>query len=444
MTLRLPFSLSSQRLRLAAITTAFSGLLVGAVFFTASIQFRRAERNSSYEILKPAAELAIRVYRERPKDPDWFDVLDPNPDLSIAVFDRNGKFLDALGPLKMRPLEGRGLSAFNGVQATYLGRRTSEGWLVVVASPWDAKQRAINRFNQYLIWFYVPVIMAAGLVTWLASRSTFRPLASLAEQAERLSYTDLTRRLELKGADEYAEFATHLNRFLELLEASVQRQERFVADAAHELRTPLTVIRGQIETTLLRARSPEDYREALVIALTEAERLSRLVDGLLLSASVPVAVPPKLELSSAIESAQARWVDRFSKVGVGLVIGELTEAAAEMRAEECDSILDNLLSNALKHSEHGSKTTLTLAVADDRAEMSVADEGGGIPEEFRDKLFERFARVETSRNRGLGGFGIGLSVVKRLVEARGGSVRLKESPVGAHFVVSLPLARVEG
>ena len=220
----------------------------------------------------------------------------------------------------------------------------------------------------------------------------------------------------------------------------MQRQERFVADAAHELRTPLTVIRGQIETALLRARTTEDYKHTLNIALAEAERLSRLVEGLLLSASAPVVKPTPITLDAVLERAHARWVDRFSQAGIELLLKDVPAARVEMRPEECDSILDNLLSNALKHSSPNSTTRISLAVDDVAATISVADEGTGVPESLRETLFDRFTRGETSRNRELGGFGIGLAVVKRLVEARGGDVYLAPSEKGATFAVKLPLA----
>lgn len=416
-------------------------MLLGVVFYIASVGFRRAEIRGSYDVLRPADELAIHVYAERPQDPDWYDILDPNPDVSITVFDKDGTYLQIVGNIKLQPVVGRGLAVFHGIEAAYVGRTDSEGRMYVVAEPFVTKRRAISRFNRWLIGFYFPLIFAAGFVTWLASRSTFLPLAQLAEQAEKLSTTDLSRRLEISTKDEYAEVARHLNTFLSLLESSVQLQRRFVADAAHELRTPLTVIRGKIETTLLRSRSAEDYRAALEISLSEAERLSRLVDGLLLSASAPVVKPQPIDVGSAMEAAEARWLDRFSQAGMELQLDESCSATVAIRPEEFDSVVDNLLSNALKYADTKTTTHLGLHLLADGVEVSVRDEGPGVLPEFQEHIFERFARGEASRNRDLGGFGIGLSVVKRIVESRGGHVRLEPSDKGAHFVVYLPLAQ---
>jgi signal transduction histidine kinase len=437
---RIRFKPATHRLRLSLLASLYSAVLFALLFYVATIYLRMVEVDRSYAVLKPAAEQAIEVFNERPLDANWSELLNPTPDLSIAVFDKNMEFLDSAGSLILRPVTGRKLGMFRGIPAHYIGRTDKFGHLVVVALPWARRQAQLDRQKQFLVYVWMFLVVAAGVATWSASRSTFQPLAQLAEQAEQLSATDLSRRLTLVGAGEYAAVAAHLNRFLELLEASVQRQDRFVSDAAHELRTPLTVIRGQIETALLRNRNVEEYRHTLQVSLAEAERLSRLVEGLLLSASAPVVQPEPIELDAVMESAQARWLDRFNASGIALLLEDTAPAAVVMRGEECDSILDNLLSNALKHSDAHTTTRMWVTVDEHDATMWVADEGPGIPENIRETLFERFTRGETSRNRELGGFGIGLAVVKRLVQTRGGDVWLEPSEKGAMFGVRLPLA----
>ena len=410
--MRLRFRPATHRLRLALVAALYSAVLLAALFSIAIWYLRRVELGRSFAVLRPAAQQAIEVYKERPLDPNWSELLVPNPEISIAVFDKNNEFLDSAGSLILRPLQGRGLTTFRGLQATYVGRMDPDGHLVVVAVPSAPRLAVVTRVRTYLIYLWVLLVVAAGAVTWQASRSTFGPLADLAEQAEQLSATDLSRRLTLVGAGEYAVVAAHLNRFLELLEASVHRQDRFVADAAHELRTPLTVIRGQIETALLRARTPEDYKHTLKVALAEAERLSRLVEGLLLSASAPVVTPTPVEVDTVMERAQARWLDRFSEAGVELALKDAPSVRVAMRAEECDSILDNLLSNALKHSNANTATRLSVTLDDGFATMWVADEGPGIPESLRETLFDRFTRGDTFR------LGVGRSGLNRLKRAR--------------------------
>ncbi|HLK14963.1 MAG TPA: HAMP domain-containing sensor histidine kinase [Fimbriimonadaceae bacterium] len=436
--MRIPFQPATHRLRLSLLAALYSGVILALMFYVAGVFLRRFEIQRSFDVLRPAAQQAIEVYHERPLNANWSELTIPNPSISIAVFDKNNELLDFAGSLVLEPVSGHGLKAFKKQQATFFARNDSDGHLIVVALPWSSKQAQLDRERGFLVYLWAFLVVAAGVVTWTASRSTFEPLAQLAEQAEQLSATDLSRRLTLVGAGEFAVVARHLNRFLELLEASVQRQERFVSDAAHELRTPLTVIRGQIETALLRARKPEDYRHTLEVSLAEAERLSRLVEGLLLSASAPVVQPSPVELEMVLESAQARWLDRYSKAGIELEVGEIPCAKVVIRAEECDSILDNLLSNALKHSDSGTKTRLWATVDDQFGTLWVADQGAGIPEALKETLFDRFSRGDTSRNRELGGFGIGLAVVKRLVQARGGDVWLEPSDRGATFAVKLP------
>src|SRR5262249_21697894 len=153
---------------------------------------------------------------------------------------------------------------------------------------------------------------------WVAARATFLPLERLAKEAEALSAERLSGRLSVKHSGEYRDFVLRLNRFLDRLESSVKREERFLSDAAHELRTPLTVLRGEIETALLRSRTEAEYRATLEVLGEETTRLSSLVELLLRSASPAASAPGPLDLASAAERAHARWADRFAAKGARL------------------------------------------------------------------------------------------------------------------------------
>jgi signal transduction histidine kinase len=302
--------------------------------------------------------------------------------------------------------------------------------------PWRPRERAIQRFTWLLVGLWLPVVTLIAVITWSSSRSTFEPLERLASQAEALSVQNLSSRLEIESG-EYAEFARRLNRFLDRLEMSVRREERFVSDAAHELRTPLTVMRGRLETNLLRDRTEAEYKDTLQGVLVETERLSGLVEMLLQSATlVDKAVMP-LDLQEQVEKTHARWVDRFDEHNIELQL-ESDPCSARIRAREFEVVADNLLSNALKASPFN--TTVRLKLEHDHAvcRLHVSDEGPGVPPEARAAIFERFARLDPGRNRDSGGFGIGLAVCKRIVDERGGTIFLVDSERGAHFVVEFP------
>lgn len=437
--MKLPFwPRLGHRLRLTLVSAATAGLLLAFVFAGVVLVFRSAEMEAMRQILAPALRQSESETREAPDRPDLGEVTQADPAVTVAVFAADGRLIERSGALPLTPDLSPGKRRV-GAYDCVVDVGTAGTRRIVAGIPWREHESAVERLAILLAVLWPLLVGCAALATWIASRETFRPLAELTREAEAMTQGDLSRRLTSAGDDEYALFARRLNYFLDLIQESVARQERFVADAAHELRTPLTVLRGRIETTLRYERTNEEYRDALRVAVGEAERLSTLVELLLRSAASPTAPAAPVDLEEAAEKAQARWLDRFTDAGVALRI-ESEPLAGLMTEAELDVILDNLLSNALRASPPGGRCTVEVRrQASGLAAVIVEDEGSGVPAHLRDKIFDRFTRGEESRNRDLGGFGIGLAVCRRLVEARGGGIRLEEGKEGgARFVVEVP------
>jgi two-component system OmpR family sensor kinase len=258
----------------------------------------------------------------------------------------------------------------------------------------------------------------------------------MADEAKILSSKGPGSRLAVPEDAEFGPLAERLNEFLDKIQASVRSQERFVADAAHELRTPLTILRGQVETTLLRERTGPEYAKVLNLLLDEAVRMSELVESLLVSSQASMTSAEVRDITVDVQEAVDRWTPRFREQQVALR-SEIHPAEAPVLLRELDSVLDNLLGNALRHSTAGSSCWVVLSDGNGKTEISVADEGPGIPDEFKGQVFERFYRTDTSRNRDSGGFGIGLAICKRIANERGATIQvLDNSPTGAKFVVT--------
>ncbi len=220
----------------------------------------------------------------------------------------------------------------------------------------------------------------------------------------------------------------------------------FVTNASHELRTPLTAIRGFAETLLRNELSRQEQRRYLEIILGHSERLSRLVDDLLElsraeSASLPLE-PHDLRLAGIASDVLAGLTAAARERGIdaGLRVDEDVSANADPAALE--QILINLLDNAFKYTDPGGKVELIVGRAPGgRPRVRVSDTGIGIPAADRDRIFERFYRVDRARSRGLGGTGLGLSIVRHLAAAMGGEVGVESAPgVGSTFWVDLPTA----
>jgi heavy metal sensor kinase len=293
--------------------------------------------------------------------------------------------------------------------------------------------------------------LSAGLwlLGLLASRWVCRralaPVTRMAEAARAMRAADLDQRLPgPSGADELGELRGAFNGLLDRLQEAFERQRRFTGDASHQLRTPLTALAGQVEVALRRDRPAEDYRRALEQAHAQATHLRRIVEALLFLARADAeAALGSLEVMDLTEwlpahlagwSAHPRAADLRLEAGAG---------PCPVRAQPLllGQALDNLLENALKHSEAGPPVTVSLARDGNQVVLGVADAGEGIAPEDLPHVFEPFYRSAEARRRGRAGVGLGLAVVKRVTAALGGSAAAESGAgTGSRFTLCLPAA----
>jgi two-component system OmpR family sensor kinase len=247
---------------------------------------------------------------------------------------------------------------------------------------------------------------------------------------------------------EVGQVGTALNRMLDNVadalnarHASEQRVRQFVADASHELRTPLASIRGYAEYSLRqRADLSEPVAHALVRVQSEADRLSELVEDLLLLARLDAGRPlerDRVDLSQlvveALSDARAAGPDHVWSLDLP---GEPIETDGDLR--KLQQVLVNLLANARVHTPAGTRVHVALARVDGRPTLRVEDDGPGIPLELQPEVFTRFARGDASRNRVAGSTGLGLSIVEAVIAAHNGHVAMDSRPGHTVFTVTLP------
>ena len=281
-----------------------------------------------------------------------------------------------------------------------------------------------------------------ALVLWLVVGRTMRSVEAIRRRAEVITAQHLNQRVpEPPTRDEIYRLARTLNDMLARLEGSAKRQERFVADAAHELRTPLATLRTRLETALLRD-DDEAGSQLLQELWGEAVRLGSLVDHLLLLARSDSgtlqthARPVDLDdvIGDVLSSTQAGSVDLGTR---GVEPVQVTGDAALL-----EQVLRNLVENAVRHAV--STVDVSLSSDGDDAVLTVDDDGPGIPESERAEVFQRFVRLDDSRDRKQGGVGLGLAIVAEIVRVHSGTVDVSESPSGgARLTVRLPLADCE-
>jgi heavy metal sensor kinase len=273
---------------------------------------------------------------------------------------------------------------------------------------------------------------------------TLRPVDEIVRAAEGITYKNLSERLPVpRTGDEFERISEALNRMIGRLEEAFRIASRFSGDASHELRTPLTVIRGEMESLLATAMVSNEVRERLDDILVELERLTRIVEGLL--------------LVSRLESGEARGEVRTLDLGrqAGLVADQMEPLADDReinlgRDLERDVLVNgdevrlkqvvvNLLDNAIKYTQAGGTVTVSVHAQSDHARLEVRDTGIGIAPEAQRHVFERFYRAKDVRSSEVEGTGLGLAIVHSIVEAHRGSISVTSTRgQGSSFVVRLP------
>jgi heavy metal sensor kinase len=382
-------------------------------------------------------------------------------DRYMQVMTPEGQVLLRNGKLGARDLGGRGFRKEGLVGYNPRPVRLADGTRLLLIShvhsiagrpllirlAYDAApvERGVLRFLALLLAAVPPALLLAGFAGYRMALKVLRPLENMALHAETITANHLEQRLPVENPDdELGHMARVLNDLLQRLQDSFDSLKRFTADASHELRTPLASIRSVGEVGLQRLHTPEEYRDTIGSMLEEVTRLTEMVDGLL---SISRADAGQIAMHRATFPA----LDLAREV-VGL-LGLLAEekgqriqvAGDETLLVNADRMvlqrgLANIFENAIKHSPAATLISIEVRAIDGWVDISVEDRGELIPEEFRQKVFARFFRVDASRSREAGGSGLGLAIAKWAVEANDGSIRLEAGRDGGNlFVIRVPL-----
>jgi signal transduction histidine kinase len=271
------------------------------------------------------------------------------------------------------------------------------------------------------------------------------PLQALAAGARAVARGEYGHTVPVGGPVEVRELATTFNRMSQQVRAGQQAQRDFVANVSHELRTPLTSIQGFSQAILDGAAGePQAVAHAAGIIHAEAQRLRRMADDLLelarLDAGQITLRREPVELAALLRACAERLEPRAREAGVALAL-ELPAGLPGVigDGDRLAQVFTNLLDNALQHTPAGGQVTLSAAAATGGVVVRVRDSGRGIPADDLARIFERFYQVDKSRRRAQGGAGLGLAIVRELVQAHGGTVSAESAEgLGTTFLVTLP------
>jgi two-component system, OmpR family, sensor kinase len=331
-------------------------------------------------------------------------------------------------------------------------RVASERVTLVALESLELQRDFMEDIRATLLWVIPAALLIASIGGYFLARKSLAPVVAMSETAARIGARNLHQRLPVQNArDELGYLASTFNGLLERLDRSFEQQRRFMADASHELRSPVAIIRGEAEVALSKARTSEEYRESLAIALDEAQRLSQIVDDLLTLARADAGEyrlrPRDFYLEElAVDCVRAA---RTMAAARGIALSYEPDGEMPIRADEAlvRRLVMNLLDNGIKYTPQGGKVSVACSHAGGEYAVTVRDTGPGIPAEARDKIFERFFRLDPARTPAprTSGAGLGLAIARWIAEAHHGRLLLVHSDAsGSAFTAFLPANRSAG
>lgn len=289
------------------------------------------------------------------------------------------------------------------------------------------------------------VVVVAGIGGYLLMSQPLKPVVSLTAKAERIGVGELGERLPvIPTRDELERLSHALNRMIGRLEDALDHNRRFSADVSHELRTPLTILRGELEHVIqLRGLQPE-VSDSVGSALEEIERLANIVESLLAISRLDsggAGIEYNLfDLNALARTTTEQMQLLASEKGISLTCSSTGPVQAIGDETRIKQVLVNLLDNAIKYTRADGHVVVTFGAEENIAVLRVCDDGVGIPAESLPHVFERFYRAERARSRGVGGFGLGLSLVDAVCRAHGGAVSIESiEGRGTTVTVRLPV-----
>lgn len=457
------FTSLQSRLSLIAFVAMLVALAVGAVLFVGVLQ-RTLLAEIDQSIINRAIDVSIEIditneldNTSFPSDPETFvgviedpsgqPILDIHNDDAPDVAQLLDVFASIEGEIDV-PVDASidSITLTEGadnLRLVFTSVDTGDE-LVAVARTLDGVDRTLSNVRTILI-VAVPLIagLVAVLVYVLAGRA-LRPVEAIRSQVDGITAGDLTERVPVPigsaGHNEISRLAMTMNKMLGRLEKSHNEQRRFTSDAAHELRTPLASMRTQLEVDLAHPEQA-DWPATASQVHGDVERMQRLVEDLLRLARADDANSSTKELRRELidldDIVLAELGSLVRREGVRVETSAVSAASVRASSDELRRLVANLLANAMRHAE--STVAITLGETAEGSVLRVDDDGSGVASPDRERIFERFVRLDEARSRDAGGAGLGLALSREIAHAHDGTLTVETSELGgASFVLRLP------
>jgi len=325
--------------------------------------------------------------------------------------------------------------------AVTISAGSDKPYTVVVAQDIQHHERFMSKFGAVLAIAITLAAFATAGLGWIATRWGLSPLREVTDMVAGIYAERLSDRLPTTGlSTELKPLATAFNAMLTRLDDSFRRLREFSANIAHELRTPISNLMTQTQVALSNARSKDEYKEILYSSLEEYERMAQMVsDMLYLAQTDNRLIKPGVEKVNLATETQGLF-DYFEAWAEERAVSLTQTGSAAVSGDRLmlRRALSNLISNAIRHTPPGQTVRVFLQSDADKAILSVENPGQAIPEAHLPRLFDRFYRVDPSRQRKGDGAGLGLAIVKSIVSAHGGSISVTSTNEATRFQITLP------
>jgi signal transduction histidine kinase len=427
------FTTVRARTTIAATVIVGVAVVVGAVSLV--VLLRRSLIESIDEIAELRAEDVAALARQGDL-PETLAITDDDDGTVVQVVDAGGAVIAATPGFDDLPIEDDEAP----FRVTAERADTPDGPVTIyVATSLEPVDETVAIVRGTLL-VGAPILIGLVAVTaWVVVGRALRPVDAIRAEVADISDRSLDRRVPVPATDdEVSRLAGTMNAMLDRLESAAERQRRFVADASHELQTPLASARTDLEVALAHP-DRTSWPETAADLLAANRRMERLVRDLLFLAHSDDGAPHPAPVALDLDVIVLEEVARHRTGGrVPVDTSRVSAAAVRGRREELARAVRNLLDNADRHAR--TAVTVELAGDDDGVMLAVADDGPGIPPDERERVFERFTRLDDARARATGGTGLGLAIAREIVESHGGRVTIDDTATGARLVVRLPAA----
>jgi signal transduction histidine kinase len=419
-------------------TAIIMAVAFGAIYFIIhQTVISNLDDELSYEANKHSGEIIITgdsiEFRNKA---EWEErehrEIQVNP-VFIQLIDKQGRVMDKSPNLKEDDLPFN-ISAFGGhfneklknisirqVQLPIEQNGKIKGYILAAVSSESAKSILLN-LRKVLIISYLVILSGLYFISRFLAGRSIRPVQNVTDTITLISKNNLKERVALPAnKDEIYELSAGFNALLERIENTIEREKQFTSDASHELRTPLATLRGTLEVLIRKPRTQEEYEEKIQFSLKEIDRMTSMMEQLLLLARLETKDRTKKEsltsLSKIIDESLTHFKD--SLIEKNLTVDLQFDQNKQLLVPHyyTSLIIDNVLSNAIKYSKNDSTIIVDLQEIDQYVVCSIQDEGIGIKEEDLDNIYQNFFRSDSLNHKQITGTGLGLSIVKKSAEA---------------------------